>query len=68
VRLQLWVNEGGVDFGGDAVGDGLEEEGDGSAFDVWFGLVVGKYLLSFELYSLPMIRATIRIVKSEPSV
>jgi hypothetical protein len=43
VRLQLWVHEGGVDFGGDAVGDGLEEEGDRGAFDVWPGLVVDGY-------------------------
>jgi len=29
VRLQLWIDEAGVDLAGDAVGDGLEEEGDG---------------------------------------
>ena len=34
VRLQLWVDEAGVDLTGDAVGDGLEEEGDGCVFDV----------------------------------
>jgi hypothetical protein len=27
---------GGVDFVGDAAGDGLDEEGDGSVTDVWF--------------------------------
>ena len=37
VGLQLWVDEAGVDLAGDAVGDGLEEEGDGRIFDVWCG-------------------------------
>lgn len=34
VRLQLWVDEARVDLTGDAVGDGLEEEGYGGIFDV----------------------------------
>ena len=34
VGLQLWVDEAGVDLTSDAVGDGLEEEGDGGIFDV----------------------------------
>ena len=34
VRLELWINESGVDFTGDAVGDGLEKEGDRGILDV----------------------------------
>ena len=33
VRLELWVYERAVDFGGYPTGDGLEEEGDGGVFD-----------------------------------
>jgi len=37
VGLQLWIDKPGVDLAGDAVGDGLEEEGDGGILDVWGG-------------------------------
>jgi len=37
VGLQLWIDEAGVDLAGDAVGDGLEEEGDWGVLDVWCG-------------------------------
>jgi len=34
VGLQLWVDEAGIDLAGDAVGDGLEEEGDRGVLDI----------------------------------
>jgi hypothetical protein len=37
VCLQFWVNEARVNFSGDAVGDGLEEEGYGCVFYVYSG-------------------------------
>jgi hypothetical protein len=66
VRLEFRIHERGVDLGSDAVGDGLEEEGDGRALDILRGLASGCVILH-SVYLLPVIKATIKIVKSEPS-
>ena len=39
VSDEIWVEEVGFDLGGDAVGDGADEEWDGGVFDAWEGSV-----------------------------